>query len=81
MEYLFLFIFLLFIVVIAIVMSFKSDRLNIPQPITLIPILVKTIYFAGQIFSLQQISGNEILADAITKQSAGKYQFILPQTR
>ncbi|CAH6419813.1 Nucleoside 2-deoxyribosyltransferase [uncultured virus] len=40
---------------------------------------VKTLYFAGPLFSIQQIVGNQILADNITKRSKGRYQIILPQ--
>lgn len=40
---------------------------------------VKTWYFAGPLFSLQQIVGNDQLVASIERQSMGKYKFSVPQ--
>lgn len=39
----------------------------------------KTWYFAGPLFSLQQITGNDKLVEAIERLSEGRYKFIVPQ--
>lgn len=41
--------------------------------------LNKTWYFAGPLFSLQQITGNDKLVEAIERLSKGRYKFIVPQ--
>lgn len=43
------------------------------------PNKIKTVYFAGSLFDLQEIVGNEALANRIQEQSQGRYQFVLPQ--
>lgn len=37
------------------------------------------IYFAGELFDHKDITGNLLLADAVEKVSAGRYQVMLPQ--
>ena len=39
----------------------------------------KTVYFAGELFSLKHLVGNAALAESINQESAGKYRCILPQ--
>lgn len=39
----------------------------------------KRVYFAGALFSFQEIVGNAVLAAAIDKESEGRYVCILPQ--
>lgn len=38
-----------------------------------------TIYFAGELFSMKHLVGNALLADALFKQSDGRYRCFVPQ--
>ncbi|MFN8392061.1 MAG: nucleoside 2-deoxyribosyltransferase [Bdellovibrionota bacterium] len=39
----------------------------------------KTVYFAGELFSLKHLVGNAALAESLHRESAGKYRCVLPQ--
>ena len=39
-----------------------------------------SIYFAGELFSLKHLTGNALLADAISRISNGQFSCVLPQT-
>lgn len=38
-----------------------------------------SVYFAGELFSLKHLAGNAILAEAIEKNSSGRYRCVVPQ--
>ena len=54
--------------------SRKTQVLQKPKPTT-----SRKIYFAGPLFNVQELIGNEVLTAAIEKHSEGRYQVILPQ--
>ena len=39
------------------------------------------IYFAGDLFDAKDLIGNILLAEAIERQSGGRYKVMLPQKR
>ena len=41
--------------------------------------LTKSVYFAGELFSLKHLAGNAMLAESIYRESAGTYRCVLPQ--
>ena len=58
-----------------------SVRVPVPLAATArnVPAMTKTVYFAGPLFTFQDIAGNEILCDKIHQVSSGRYRCILPQ--
>lgn len=73
-------IFLVIIILLFIVI-FGHSRKSVAQLRRSESILgrFKTIYFAGPLFNAQELIGNEVIADAIEKQSGGRYKIVLPQ--